>query len=264
MTPSKIMQAIRRRTRTATGPSSRVGTRNEVTRDQWVVTQLSSIPAGSKILDAGAGEQKYRKHCGHLNYLSQDFCEYDGKGDSSALQTGDWNTAQTDIISDITSIPAPDQSFDAILCTEVLEHVPDPVAAVDELYRLLRDDGLLLITAPFCSLTHFSPFHYSSGLNRFWFEYHCKRLGLNIEELQPNGNFFEYLGQEVRRIEFCGKEFSSSALTGHERLAINDVLMALERLSALDKGSDSMLAFGFHLRCTRATSLPATVMDRNT
>jgi len=62
-----------------------------------------------------------------------------------------------DVISDITSIPLPDASFDACLCTEVLEHLPHPIEALRELARLLRPGGRLILTAPFCSLTHFSP-----------------------------------------------------------------------------------------------------------
>ena len=136
-----------------------VGTRNEIEREAWVRQRLESIPAGSRLLDAGAGEQRFRKFCGHLHYVSQDFGQYDGTGDHAGLQTASWNQANLDIVSDITAIPEPNGSFDAILCTEVLEHLPNPIAAVAEFSRLLRADGQLILTAPFCSLTHFSPFH---------------------------------------------------------------------------------------------------------
>ena len=42
-----------------------------------------------------------------------------------------------DLFSDITAIPAPDASCEAILCSEVLKHVPEPNHAVDEFARLL-------------------------------------------------------------------------------------------------------------------------------
>ena len=56
-----------------------VGSYNETTRVNWIEKTLKKIPAGSKILDAGAGEQQFKKFCKHLEYVSQDFAEYDPK-----------------------------------------------------------------------------------------------------------------------------------------------------------------------------------------
>jgi ubiquinone/menaquinone biosynthesis C-methylase UbiE len=137
-----------------------VGTGNIVTQRKWIEEKLISLPAGMRILDAGAGEQQYKKYCSHLNYVSQDFAQYNGIGDSIGLQVGKWSNVNLDIISDISHIPEPDASFDIILCTEVFEHLPNPIAAIQEFSRLLKKDGQLIITAPFCSLTHFSPYHF--------------------------------------------------------------------------------------------------------
>ena len=60
---------------------TQVGISNEWNCEKWLGKTLSQIPAGSRILDAGAGELKYKKFCAHLNYVSQDFGQYDGKGD---------------------------------------------------------------------------------------------------------------------------------------------------------------------------------------
>lgn len=43
----------------------------------------------------------------------------------------------------------PAGSFDIIVCTEVLEHTLNPFAAIDEIYRLLKSDGVLLLSTPF-------------------------------------------------------------------------------------------------------------------
>ena len=176
-----------------------VGTKNQHDREAWLENTLKQVCPGSRILDAGAGEQQYKKFCTHLNYVSQDFAQYNGKGDGNVLQTKTWDTSTIDIISDIISIPEPDASFDAVMCIEVLEHLPEPVLAIQEFSRLLRPDGHMILTAPFCSITHMSPYHFYSGYNRYFYEKHLSNFGFKIIELTENGNFFEYLAQELRR-----------------------------------------------------------------
>jgi SAM-dependent methyltransferase len=161
----------------------KVGTTNESARVEWIEMTLKKIPAGLTLLDAGAGECQFKKFCSHLKYISQDFGQYDGSGDVG-LQTGTWDNTKLDIVSDITAIPLPEHSVDAIMCTEVFEHIPDPVAAVKEFSRLIKPGGYLLLTAPFASLTHFAPYHFASGLSRYFYEHHLKNNGFEIEELQ--------------------------------------------------------------------------------
>ena len=179
---------------------------NLVNRQLWVKKTLLNVPKGNRILDAGAGEQQYKQYCSHLNYVSQDFNEYDGVGDNEGLQTGKWDVSKTDIISDIVEIPEKDASFDTIICTEVFEHIPDPIAALDELYRLLRPGGELILTAPFASLTHFAPFHYCTGFSKYWYEYHLPKTGFTITEITPNGDYSAIVAQElVRMTTYYGK-----------------------------------------------------------
>jgi ubiquinone/menaquinone biosynthesis C-methylase UbiE len=116
------------------------------------------------------------------------------------LQRENWDTSRIDIVSDITMIPVPDASFDAILCSEVLEHVPDPTQALDEFARLLKMDGKLILTAPFSSLVHMAPYHYCSGFSRYWYEHHLPLRGFKIEELSSNGDWFAYVEQELKRL----------------------------------------------------------------
>ena len=160
-----------------------VGIINEGAREAWIEQALGQIPTGSRILDAGAGEQQYKKFCSHLEYVSQDFAKYDGKGDGKGLQTGKWDRAGLAIVSNITTIPEPDQSFDAIMCTEVFEHLPNPLEALEEFSRLLRKGGQLLTTAPFCGLTHFAPYHFYGGFTQYFYKYHLSKYGFEIVDL---------------------------------------------------------------------------------
>ena len=223
------------------------GTRNKANRDAWLARTLAQVPAGSRILDAGAGEQQYRRLCAHLDYVSQDFAQYDGMGDGRGLQTQAWDQSSLDIVSDITRIPEPDASFDAIMCVEVLEHVPYPVDALRELVRLLKPGGLLIVTAPFCSLTHFAPYFYQTGYSRYFYEHWLGELGCAILDLDFNGNYFEYLAQEVRRYPGVAQQYAGRGPRWYEKIAARVTLRGLTRLSAADQGSRELLSYGLHV-----------------
>ena len=224
-----------------------VGSWNEESRRIWVERTLRNLPKGWRILDAGAGEQDYKKYCTHLRYVSQDFAEYNPEGEDSGLQMPKWNYGELDIISDITKIPEADGSFDAVMCLEVLEHVPDPIRVIQELSRLIRLGGRLILSAPFCSLTHFAPFHFSSGFSTFFYEKHLPENGFRILELSSNGNYFEYIAQELRRVESIAERYGGSKLGHFEKGAIDRCLKMLQRFSENDTGSEELLAFGFHV-----------------
>ena len=180
---------------------------NERNRQVWLKKTLSDLPQGARILDAGAGELRNRSLCGHLFYVSQDFCRYTGIGDGKGLQTGKWDTGYIDLVCDITDIPEPNASFDVILCSEVIEHIPDPAKAIAEFDRLLKPGGKLILTAPFASLVHFAPYHYCSGFSRYWYEYHLPLRGFLIEELLPNGDWFAYCHQELVRLSGMARRY---------------------------------------------------------
>ena len=226
------------------------GTVNAAVREAWLEKILAAIPSGHRILDAGAGERQFERFCSHLEYVAQDFAQYDGKGDGAGLQTGSWDQSRLDIVSDITAIPEPDRSFDAIMCVEVFEHIPDPLAAIDEFSRLLKPGGRLIITSPFCSLTHFAPYHFYSGFNRYFYERCLGERGFEQITVEANGNFFEFLAQELRRAPSMAAKFSSPwrRVNGRVvRLASAVLLRALTAASREDRGSAATLCFGFHV-----------------
>ncbi len=174
-------------------------------------------------------------------------------GGGSGLQTGGWDNSQLDIVSDITHIPVDDASFDAILCTEVFEHIPDVISAVREFARILKPGGTLLITAPFNSLTHFAPYHFS-GYNSYWYMHHLPLMGLEICEIEANGSWFAFVAQELRRSRLVGWMYASGLLGLITRIAAIPLLVLLTLQARLDRGSSELLCFGFILRSTKLVS----------
>lgn len=225
------------------------GESNPSRRDQWVRNKLASLQPGLRILDVGAGECPYRQHCSHLDYVSQDVALYDGVGNATGLQTGRWDTSRVDLRCDILEIKEPNASFDAILCTEVIEHVPDPQAVIEVLARLLKPRGRLLLTAPFVSWTHFAPHFYCTGFSRYFYEHHLNRVGLRPTEITANGEFFEFLAQELLRVPLATERYSKSRFNFFDKLALSYMRRRLKRFDQEQANAQSseMVCFGLHV-----------------
>jgi SAM-dependent methyltransferase len=73
------------------------------------------------------------------------------------------------------------------LCTEVIEHVVEPVAVLEEFRRLLKPGGRLLLTAPMISAMHMEPYHYFGGFTHFWYRHWLPEKGFAIESITPVG-----------------------------------------------------------------------------
>lgn len=222
---------------------------SDKTRYDWVRRKLLSLPKGQSILDAGAGEQAYKKFCMHLRYTSQDFNKYKGINKyAEGLHPKKWNTSDIDIVSDITNIPVKDKSFDNVLCTEVLEHVLYPEQVIQELSRVLKGGGKLILTAPFASQTHFAPYFYYTGYSKYWYKEILKKYNFSIKTFSANGNYFEYLVQELLRLPFMIKRYSKFKWLGFILYCIILPFFAvLMIISKLSKGSEYQLCFGWHI-----------------
>lgn len=224
------------------------GSNNKANREIWLEKTLGNIPRGEAILDAGAGETQYKRFCEHLVYTAQDFGEYNGDGEEG-LQKSQWDNSKLDIVSDITDIPVKDRSYDNIMCIEVFEHLPQPQLAIKEFARIIKPKGRLIITAPFCSLTHFAPYYFSSGYSKYFYEKFLEENGFSILEISYNGNYFEYLAQELRRIPSMGRKYSQMNRVKKItiKVLIIPLLFLLQNLSKYDSRSNEMLCFGLHI-----------------
>ena len=222
-------------------------------REEWLESVLKNIRPGLKILDAGAGELQYKKYCGHLDYVSQDFGQYTGEGDGQGLQMKNWDNSKLDIVSDIVNIPVADQSFDVIMCVEVFEHIPEPIKVVQEFSRILKPGGRLIITAPFCSLTHFAPYFFYTGYSKYWYEKFLEINGFDVEEINFNGNYFDYLIQELKRLYYIVLEYVQlniiiKVLLGMIlTIPLLIVLVGLKIFSLFNKKSEEILCFGVEI-----------------
>jgi len=227
-------------------------------RDRWVKAHAAELPHGSKVLDAGAGASKYRPFFAHCDYKTQDFCEYRG----ALVQY----LQPIDYVCDVARIPLADQSLDAIICTEVFEHVADPMAVLPEFGRLLKPGGKLLLTAPLLSHLHMEPYHYYGGFTRYWYEHWLPREGFAIDSITAVGGpgrscvaFAQAFYSEWGRAEAScnlGCRALSRIFRAGAKLIVHGVLPRL--LPRLDPWlGNKTICSGYLVAATRVTSTVA-------
>ena len=151
-----------------------------------VAEAAAETPAGARVLDAGAGEAPYRPLFAHCEYRTQDW-----PGSPHAGAQG------SDIVADLHALPDDVGEFDLIVCTEVLEHVEDPVTVVGELRRVLKPGGRLLVTVPFVGALHEEPYDFSRFTDR-GLRSTLERGGLTIEAIRPLTGFWSTLAHVLR------------------------------------------------------------------
>jgi SAM-dependent methyltransferase len=148
----------------------RVKMRSVVRR--WIAT----CAPGSRILEVGAGTSMLKsvieRHVPDVYYISGDVAPTDN----------------SDVIFDATAIPMADAVVDAVLALEVLEHIAVPEAMLAEISRVLKPNGLAIITVPFMFGVHdFRDYHRFTPLG---FATLAERCGLSVEQTALRGGTF--------------------------------------------------------------------------
>jgi SAM-dependent methyltransferase len=97
-----------------------------------------------KILDLGCGDWMFGKYLlAGEDYKRADF----------------YRTETVDIVTDIMDMKEINSNtYDTIICTDVLEHIPNPFKATEEIGRIIKKGGLLFLTTPFNFWLHGEPF----------------------------------------------------------------------------------------------------------
>jgi SAM-dependent methyltransferase len=153
---------------------------------EFVARCAQQLEPGSRVLDAGAGDAPYRELFEHCDYRTTDWAQSVHPGAQSA-----------DVIAPLDALPIPDASFDAVLCTQVLEHVSDPETVLTELRRVLRPGGHLWMTVPLTWPLHEEPFDFFR-YTQYGLAALLDRSGFADIDVAPRNGYFATMAQLMR------------------------------------------------------------------
>jgi SAM-dependent methyltransferase len=158
----------------------------EVMIEEGVERFATGLPAGARVLDAGAGEGQYAHHFGRQRYCGVDLAV----GDSG------WDYSRLDAVADLSSLPFGEATFDAALHIVTIEHLREPACALAEIARTLAPGGLLLIAAPHEWEVHQAPHDYFR-YTRYGLQHLLEKSGYEVLEMQPAGGYFRLLARRL-------------------------------------------------------------------
>ncbi|MDA2916736.1 class I SAM-dependent methyltransferase [Nitrospinae bacterium AH_259_B05_G02_I21] len=155
---------------------------------QGVLEEVANeLAHGTRVLDAGAGEARYSSLFARANYVACDFAKGEPK----------WDYSRLSVVCDLAALAFQDGTFDLIISTEALEHIPDPQAVFKEFARALVNGGRLLVTVPFQGYReHQVPYDYYR-YTRYGLEYLAGQAGLKVDEVRAIGGVFSLMAKLV-------------------------------------------------------------------
>jgi SAM-dependent methyltransferase len=142
-----------------------------------------------------------------------------------------------------------DGSFDVVLSTQVLEHVPDPLAALGEFRRVLRSGGSLIATVPFIWEEHETPFDFYR-YTRYGLEHLLGLAGFDDIAVEPRTDCFTTAAQLLRNV--CWAMGSAADGMDPLRAQARDALMQVadSMLSLAPLDVNMVMPLGYTVRAT--------------
>ena len=135
------------------------------------------------VYDVGCGEKPF------AGFLKDRVARHVGVD----VDYGFYDARHIDLVGSADALPMEDGSVEAILSSQVIEHLPDPQMAIAEAARVLRPAGLLFLSWPYLYPIHAPPWDFAR-LSEFAMDRMLAAHGLELVERRRLGGFWYLLG----------------------------------------------------------------------
>lgn len=158
--------------------------------DQFHFRHVAEFPAGSMVLDLGGNRVSKRGL-------------FDIEAFGLHVVYTDVSTAKKPHVqANAAWLPFPRGVFDGVICSELLEHVPDPRVVLAEAHRVLKRQGRLLVCIPFLSRIHGDPHDYGRYTDSFLRET-LERIGFRDVVIERQGLFWSVIVDMLRDMAYA-------------------------------------------------------------
>jgi SAM-dependent methyltransferase len=197
--------------------------REESARPLWAGDFLSAQPlaadltevaalARGRLLDLGCGNRRYERLFAHTRYVGYDV---------------DTQGGRPDVCGHAAALPFRGATFDAALCTQVLEHVARPADLLAELRRVLAPGGVLILTAPQHWRLHEEPHDYWR-FTKYGLQWLLDDAGFEVRTLRAQGGVWRLVGQAVNNAVYA--RLGAGPIARVAFVAVNLLALALEAI----------------------------------
>ncbi|HEY4495214.1 MAG TPA: class I SAM-dependent methyltransferase [Candidatus Paceibacterota bacterium] len=142
--------------------------------------------ARGKVIDIGCGMMHYKEFITKLPTVTR----YDALDIEARAMS-------VDIIGDVQNMDAiKSNTYDTVLCLQVIEHIPNPFRAINEIYRILKPNGVLILSAPHLSRLHEEPNDFYR-YTKYGLRYMLEKSEFKDISIIPVGGLFSFIGQQI-------------------------------------------------------------------
>lgn len=153
--------------------------------DSRLVRHLAGLDGGP-LLDIGCGTMPYRDSAPSVH-------DWDGLDLHRRTPDVRYEASMTDMAE------VPDGQYQYALCSEVLEHVPQPTVALSEAYRILQPGGQLILTVPFLSRLHEEPHDYFR-YTQYGLRTMLEEAGFEVDTIEATTSLAGFLAHQLSSV----------------------------------------------------------------